>query len=258
MQFHQNPSPPVWRCSAYCLLLVANQQSIARSSIPPQRPAYLLVKDRKKTLPSEKHPPRQAGVVFRGPNGTGISSDTNIPTKWSESENLRWKVELPGAGSSSPILTDDFVFVSSYSGYGEPGAGRGGDAKSLQRHFSCIAGQTGDVVWSKSIDNEVSEDPYSGNGLPEHGYATNTPVTDGKHVYVFFGKTGVIAYDLEGDEQWRKSVGTASGNRRWGSAASLILVDDKLIVNAAEESETILCSEQRDRRNALEIGIQRP
>ena len=176
---------------------------------------------------------------FRGPNGTGISSDTNIPTKWSESENLRWKVELPGAGSSSPILTDDFVFVSSYSGYGEPGAGRGGDAKSLQRHFSCIDRQTGDVVWSKSIDNEVSEDPYSGNGLPEHGYATNTPVTDGKHVYVFFGKTGVIAYDLEGNEKWRKSVGTASGNRRWGSAASLILVDDKLIVNAAEESETI-------------------
>ena len=175
---------------------------------------------------------------FRGPNGTGISLDKNIPTKWSETENLRWKTSLPGAGSSSPILTKDFVFVSSYSGYGEPGAGQG-DEKSLERHFSCIDRQTGKVLWSKTIANEIDEDPFTGNGLPQHGYATNTPVTDGKHVYVFFGKTGVIAYDLEGNEQWRKSVGTSSGNRRWGSAASLILVGDKLIVNAAEESETI-------------------
>ena len=175
---------------------------------------------------------------FRGPNGTGVSSDKNIPAKWSETENLRWKTQLPGAGSSSPILTKDFVFVSSYSGYGEPGAGQR-DEKSLKRHFSCIDRQTGKVLWSKTIDNEINEDPYQGNGLPEHGYATNTPVTDGKHVFVFFGKTGVIAYDLEGNEQWRKSVGTSSGNRRWGSAASLTLVGDKLIVNAAEESETI-------------------
>ena len=175
---------------------------------------------------------------FRGPNGTGVSTDANIPTQWSETENLRWKTPLPGAGSSSPILTKDFVFVSSYSGYGEPGAGQG-DEKLLQRHFSCLDRQTGKILWSKSIANEIDEDPFTGNGLPQHGYATNTPVTDGKHVFVFFGKTGVIAYDLEGNEQWRKSVGTSSGNRRWGSAASLILVGDKLIVNAAEESETI-------------------
>ena len=175
---------------------------------------------------------------FRGPNGTGVSSETDIPTKWSETENLRWKTPLPGAGSSSPVLTADFVFVSSYSGYGEPGAGQG-DEKSLQRHFSCLDRQSGKILWSKTIANEIDEDPFTGNGLPQHGYATNTPVTDGKQVFIFFGKTGVIAYDLKGNEQWRKSVGTSSGNRRWGSAASLILLDDKLIVNAAEESETI-------------------
>ena len=176
---------------------------------------------------------------FRGPNGTGTSSATNIPTQWSETENLRWKTPLPGAGSSSPVLTKKFVFVTSYSGYGEPGAGQGGSEKTLKRHFSCLDRQTGKILWSKSIDNVVGEDPYSGNGLPEHGYASNTPVTDGKHVFVFFGKTGVIAYDLDGNEQWRKSVGTSSGNRQWGSAASLIVVDDKLIVNAADESQTI-------------------
>ena len=181
---------------------------------------------------------------FRGPNGTGVSSETNIPTKWSETENLGWKTKLPGAGSSSPILTEKLVFVSSYSGYGEPGAGQG-DEKALQRHFSCLDRQTGKVLWTKSIANEVDEDPFTGNGLPEHGYATNTPVTDGEHVYVFFGKTGVIAYDLEGNEQWRKSVGTSSGNRQWGSAASLILVGDKLIVNAAEESETIFALDKK-------------
>ena len=73
----------------------------------------------------------------------------------------------------------------------------------------------------------------------EHGYATNTPVSDGKHVYAFFGKAGVLAFDLDGNELWRTSVGANSFSKQWGSAASLVLHENLLIVNAATESHSL-------------------
>jgi outer membrane protein assembly factor BamB len=129
------------------------------------------------------------------------------------------------------------VFVTSYSGYGTES---GGDMQQLTRHVSCIDRRVGALVWSKSFKNEQREDPYEGMGLPEHGYATNTPVTDGQTLFVFFGKSGVHAFDMDGNELWQVSVGTESGNRGWGSAASLMLYRDLLIVNAAEESHSIV------------------
>jgi len=180
---------------------------------------------------------------FRGPNGTGISSDTAIPTKWSDRENLRWKAELPGAGSSSPVLTEKYVFVTSFSGYGES-AQSPGNMGQLKRHLSCIDRQSGALIWLKDFDAVQPEDPYQGMGVPEHGYATNSPVTDGEMVFAFLGKSGVFAFDLEGNQRWQVSVGTESGNRGWGSAASLMLYGDMVIVNAAEESQSIVALEK--------------
>lgn len=179
---------------------------------------------------------------FRGPNGTGISDDTNVPDTWSESQNLAWKTKLPGSGASSPVLTSSRVFITSYSGYGEEG--REGSIDQLVRHVSCIDRSSGDILWTQSIENEHREDPYQGMGLPEHGYATNTPVTDGKLVFAFLGKSGVLAFDMDGNEQWRVSVGTESGNRGWGTAASLLLYDNLLIVNASEESQALIALEK--------------
>ncbi|MCY2974469.1 MAG: PQQ-binding-like beta-propeller repeat protein [Planctomycetota bacterium] len=179
---------------------------------------------------------------FRGPNGTGVSLDTTIPTEWSDTKNLRWKTKLPGSGASSPVLTKAHAFVTSYSGYGEEG--QLGDIKQLKRHLSCIDRSTGAIVWTRSVNNEQREDPYQGMGVPEHGYATNTPATDGKSVYAFLGKSGVHAFDLNGNPLWNVSVGTESGNRGWGSAASLIVYGDLLIVNASEESQAIVALEK--------------
>lgn len=183
---------------------------------------------------------------FRGENGQGVSEDKAIPTEWSDSKNLQWKAKLPGPGASSPILTKSYVFVTSYSGYGDPDNRRAGSTDKLARHLTCFDRKTGKEVWSKKVANEQREDSYSGMGLPEHGYATNTPVTDGESVFVFYGKTGVIAYDLEGNEKWRTSVGTQSANRRWGSAASLILYNDLVVVNAAEEGRAIVALKKSD------------
>jgi outer membrane protein assembly factor BamB len=87
-------------------------------------------------------------------------------------------------------------------------------------------------------------------GVPEHGYASNTPATDGERVFVFFGKTGVLAFDFDGNQLWQVNVGKESSNRRWGSSASLILHNDMVIVNASEESRSI-CG--LDKRTGKEI-----
>jgi outer membrane protein assembly factor BamB len=174
---------------------------------------------------------------FRGPNGSGIAAaDSRPPLNWSDSQNVKWRAALPGPGSSSPIISGERVFVTCYSGYGDES--NGGSLEKLQRHLLCLERQTGKVLWDKSVPAELPEDSYTGN-LREHGYASNTPVTDGERVYVFFGKTGALAFDLEGRQLWKVSLGKQSSNRRWGSGTSPVLFKNLLIVNAAEESRSI-------------------
>ncbi len=181
----------------------------------------------------------QDWVRFRGPNGSGVASDdATTPTRWSPEENIKWKIALPGKGVSSPIVVGDKVFVTCYSGYG---MGREeGDQKDLKRHLVCINRTSGETVWEKTVDAVLPEDPWAPPGVSEHGYASNTPVSDGERVYVFFGKTGVLAFDLEGNQLWQKSVGTNSDPRRWGTSSSPILVDDVLVVPAGAESRAIV------------------
>jgi outer membrane protein assembly factor BamB len=175
---------------------------------------------------------------FRGPNGTGISNDSSIPLTWSESQNLQWKCRLPGPGSSSPIVNDRYVFLTTYTGYGVDS--NFGDIRRLERQVVAVDRETGTIAWSKSFPAVQPEDPYEGMGVPEHGYATNSAVVDDQRLYAFLGKSGVYAFDMEGNVLWNHSVGTDSSNRRWGSAASLMLYKDLLIVNASEESRCLV------------------
>ena len=200
---------------------------------------------------------------FRGPNGAGVSSDANVPLTWSDTENLRWKVELPGPGSSSPIVLGDRIFVTCYSGYGVPKA-NGGDIKALQRHLVCVDRSNGKIRWSKTVPGGLPEDTYQGY-IAEHGYASSTPVTDGERVYCFFGKSGVVAFDLDGEQIWQANVGKESSNRRWGSGASLILYKDSVIVNASEESQSVRALDKKSGKEvwkavgaALELAYGTP
>jgi outer membrane protein assembly factor BamB len=200
---------------------------------------------------------------FRGPNGTGISTDESIPIQWSESEKLKWSTPLPGPGSSSPILTEQLVFVTCYSGI--ESESRQADTSKLKRHLVCLRRQDGQVLWQHDEAAVQPEDRYQGMGVPEHGYATNTPVTDGNHVFAFLGKSGVLAFDLEGKKLWQTSVGTESGNRGWGTASSLILYEDLVIVNASEESQSIRALKASDGQevwkatgSALELAYGTP
>jgi hypothetical protein len=177
---------------------------------------------------------------FRGPNGSGISPEPNAtPTTWSPDENIAWKTPLPGAGVSSPIVVGDRVLVTCYSGYGvdpeDPG-----DINDLKRHLVCVDSNEGRILWQRAVAAVQPEDPYSGMGVPSHGYASHTPVSDGERVYVFFGKSGVLAFDLEGKELWKTSVGTASDRRQWGSSSSPVIFKDLVIVTASAEGPALV------------------
>jgi hypothetical protein len=183
---------------------------------------------------------------FRGPNASGAGAETELPTTWSDSENLAWKLELPGPGSSGPICSRDRVFVTCYSGYGVDAANPG-DPKNLARHLVCLNLADGKLLWQKSVPATLPEDPYEGQ-LTDHGYASSTPAADGERVFVFFGKSGVLAFDWEGRQLWQKSVGTGSAIMGWGSGASLTLYKDLVIVNANAESQSLVALDKQSGR----------
>ena len=176
---------------------------------------------------------------FRGPNGSGVSPDSAAPpVEWSETKNLKWKAPLPGPGLSSPILVGDKIFLTCWTGYGVDRANIG-DQQDLKRRLVCLNRETGATLWYKSIDPVLPEDAFRGM-FAENGYATHTPASDGERVYVFFGKTGVFAFDLEGKELWHKSVGTDSDPRRWGSSSSPVLYKNLVIIPATVESHALI------------------
>jgi hypothetical protein len=174
---------------------------------------------------------------FLGPTGAAIVTESKVPLKWSDSENIVWKAEMPGPGSSSPIVQGNRVFVTCWTGYGDKEAAN--DMSKLTRHLICLSRANGKILWDAKVPSAAQEDPWQGF-ITEHGYATHTPVTDGEHVYVFFGKSGALAFDMEGKQLWQTSCGTSSGRTRWGSAASPILVGDVLVVNASDEAQAII------------------
>lgn len=171
---------------------------------------------------------------LRGPTGQGVVRDKNVPLTWAPDKNIVWKVELPGPGTSSPIVLGERIFLTCYTGFNFPtkGAGR---MEDLKRFVVCLDRKSGKLNWSKEVESKLPENIP--NREP-HGYATSTPVADGERVYAFFGKSGVFAFDHAGNRQWHADVG--SKLHEWGSAAPLALHEDLVLVNACAESESLV------------------
>jgi len=166
---------------------------------------------------------------FRGTNATGVSTSEGVPTTWSDSENLKWKLDLPGKGYSSPIVIGDSVYVTCYSD--------DTDLSKLKRFLVRINRQTGKATWSKEVAAAAPEKEIPRfAGRP--GFASHTPVSDGERIYAMFGNSGLHAFDMNGELLWRKDLGKEE-NSMFGSASSPILYQDKVIVMAAAESESI-------------------
>lgn len=188
---------------------------------------------------------------FLGPKGAAVVEQAKIPMQWSSRENLAWAFEMPGPGSSSPIVVGDKLFVTCWTGYGDqPG---NNDASKLERHLICLSLSEGKKLWQATVPSMVQEDEYQGF-ITEHGYATSTPVSDGEHVFVFFGKTGALAFDLNGKKLWHTPLGTGSSGRRWGSGGSPILYQDTVIVNATDESKALVALDKKTGQEQWRAG----
>jgi len=173
---------------------------------------------------------------FRGPDAAGVAASQKPPSQWDATAGVVWKTKLPGAGASSPVITGNKLLLTTYNGYGlsqdDPG-----DIKKLARQLVCFDLATGKILWQKNHPADQPEREYRGF-TALHGYASGTPVTDGKNVYAFFGRSGVFAYDLEGKALWKASVGTETHD--WSSGTSPILFENLVIVNASVESSSIV------------------
>jgi outer membrane protein assembly factor BamB len=176
---------------------------------------------------------------FRGPGGLGVSTAKGTPTTWGKKDNLLWKTALPGPGTSSPIVVGDKIFLTCFTGYNVPGKGRG-QMDQLKLHLVCLGRDKGDIVWKSDIEPKLPEQAAIRD---DHGYASSTPVCDGERIYTFFGKSGVVAFDMAGKQLWRADVGSELNG--WGSATSPILHGSLVIVNASIESQSLVALDQK-------------
>lgn len=184
---------------------------------------------------------------WRGPDGSGISNEKNLPAKWTPTTNIKWKAAIPGRGHSSPIVWGNRVFVTTaVEGDMVPGAkavkhlneGKeflhpdsiGADRK---HQFKVIAlnRESGKILW-EALAWEGT--PYD-NRHRKSSYAASTPATDGKLVYAFFGTEGLYAYDFNGKLAWKAQLGNLA-TVGMGTGTSPILYDNVVIVQCDEDN----------------------
>jgi outer membrane protein assembly factor BamB len=184
---------------------------------------------------------------FRGAGARGVTANTNVPEVWSASENVAWKAEIPGRGWSSPIVWGDRVFLTTSvnSGTNEPlkkGLFLGGERPNAPRpehewKVICLDLSTGKVRWERVVHRGEPARPIH----LKNSYASETPVTDGEHVYACFGNVGVFCLDFEGKEVWSMPIEPHRMASSWGTAASPTLHRDRLyLVNDNAEKSYIL------------------
>ncbi len=174
---------------------------------------------------------------WRGPLGTGVAPNADPPVEWSETKNVRWKVALPGKGHSTPIVWGDRIFLTTAVPYGEklppkrstaPGTHDG--VPVTQRHeFVVIAinRRDGRILWQKTVNKKL---PHEG-GHYTGSLASNSAVTDGEHVFAFFGSHGLYCLDMNGEVKWQKQFGEMQTKHGHGESISPALYGDTLVVN---------------------------
>jgi len=158
---------------------------------------------------------------WRGPSGTGVCLETDLPLHWSTNENVRWRVPLPERGNSTPVIWGDRVFVTQAI------------EKEGRRTLICFDKKTGKRLWKADVTYNEKEPTHSTNP-----YCSASPVTDGERVIASFGSAGLYAYDLAGKELWHRDLGKQ--HHIWGNAASPVIFRDLCILNVGPGERTFL------------------
>lgn len=178
---------------------------------------------------------------WRGPRLDGTSSESKVPTKWSATENVAWKTELPGSGHASPIVWGDRVFTVAAL------------ADTQERQLLCLDRQNGALLWQTTVVKSGPEHIHRLNSL-----ASSTPATDGERVFSAFldvREAVVAAHDFSGRQLWLKRVGTFTSTH--GFCSSPVLFEDKVIVNCDHDGNGYIVALARKDGHEL-WRIERP
>lgn len=232
---------------------------------------------------------------FRGPQFNGIAPEAKPPITWSESENIKWKVELPGRGSGSPIVWGDRIYLQAAiktdrTGDAQPptalrfstksflltsgrtdqllaqaetppadppadqgdnrerrgegrrgrrgGGGFGIESPNNVHQFVvvCLDRNTGETIWQEVATEAIPHEGHHGTA----SFASSTPVTDGKNLYVSFGSRGIYSYDMDGKLRWKKDLGIMRTRNMFGEGSSPALHGDTVVINWDHEGQSFI------------------
>ncbi|MGH8245919.1 MAG: PQQ-binding-like beta-propeller repeat protein, partial [Gammaproteobacteria bacterium] len=166
---------------------------------------------------------RKQWPQWRGPSGQGIVEGKGYPAAWSDTENVRWKVIVPGRGHSSPIVWKDRIFLTTAF-------------EGPRRLVLCFRRDDGKLLWgAEAPAPESVERVYRKNS-----FASATPATDGKLVYALFGNAGLIAVDFDGKQVWHYGFGATSNYH--GPGGSPLLYKDRVIFYQDQRADSFVAA----------------
>lgn len=198
--------------------------------------------------PAERYWPQ-----WRGPYATGVSKTADPPLEWNETKNVRWKVEIPGRGSGTPVIWGNRVFVLSAVPAVENGASshepRGGSARVPHRFVVMALDRgTGKTVWERIAYEHT---PHEGSHPQWGTWSSSSAMTDGEHVYAFFDSFGLYAYDMNGTLLWQKDLGDKRMRQEFGEGQTPVLYRDRIVVQWDHQGPSFIAA--LDKKTGAEL-----
>ena len=182
---------------------------------------------------------------FRGPNGNGVVEKLEYPESWDAETHVAWSREIAGGGLSSPVIVGDKVFLTTAIGAGKPIDFAGGVAnmgpkraeKPLQFKLMCLSLKDGSPIWDQTVATAQPEHPIHSS----NSFATESPASDGEHLFVYFAAIGrVAAFDFDGNQVWQQDIGSFPTGNGFGSGSSVAIGDGKVFIQCDNDQKSFV------------------
>lgn len=184
---------------------------------------------------------------WRGPDANGVSTSASPPVTWSETENIKWKVQIDGRGTSTPIIWEDKVFILTAIKTGRKDTSIPDEQNQPKTNFFdikrpneerefvvlCLDRETGEEVWREVATTKV---PHEG-AHNDNDFASASPTTDGKRLICWFGSAGLFCYSIDGQKRWQRDLGEVRVGSSLGEGCSPVLCDGKVIIVRDQRGE---------------------
>lgn len=185
---------------------------------------------------------------FRGSGAAGVGTSDKLPVTWGPGHNVAWAIDIPGSGWSSPIVAGDRIFITTAvpdQPEEPPKAGLyfGGERKEAPEltydwRVYCLSLRDGSTLWSRSV--KVGK-PTKGKHI-KNTYASETPTTDGRRVFVYFAQAGLFAFDLNGEPLWQRDIGSYATKLEWGTGSSPITDGGQVYLQCDNDDESFIAA----------------